>query len=333
LRNFINDLKYFKIYFNNIVMKEFKKANLDNVYFYKIFSKKRKFKHIFFIYIVSSFAFLKYIILYYLFGFEREKIRNRFYGSFWVDRFSNFCRKIRIDAMNWKALDLLYNFRERLSKGKHIERVITNIWFRTKNAKDICYRAIYAKRIIKRIINRKKNNNIIEILSIASGSAQPLFEAIDSFSDEIQKKIKVTLLDLDRTAIKYSRDLHKMMGLKCYLENICESAHVLEKFFVGKKFDIIEMIGFMDYRPKNNAIRLVKKVIFLLKNHGVFITCNIMPNDEKIFLDWVLLWPMIYRREADFLYILKKANFKKNNIFFIFTPNRIHLFAICNKNN
>ena len=91
--------------------------------------------------------------------------------------------------------------------------------------------------------------------------------------------------------------------------------------------NIIEMVGFLDYRMDNQAIRLFQRIRRLLPVGGFFLTCNINKNPEKVFLDWVLLWPMIYRTKEEVQLILEKGGFHKNIIFY--EPLKIHSISVC----
>jgi len=60
------------------------------------------------------------------------------------------------------------------------------------------------------------------------------------------------------------------------------------------KPNIVEMIGFMDYRPLKQAIALVKRIYNILPNGGKFLTANMIPNPEQYFMKWVINWSMTY---------------------------------------
>jgi hypothetical protein len=58
---------------------------------------------------------------------------------------------------------------------------------------------------------------------------------------------------------------------------------------------------------------------------------NIHPNPEKPFLDWVLLWPMIYRSEAELAELLVEGGFVSSNSLLVYEPFRIHGIAVVRK--
>jgi hypothetical protein len=91
------------------------------------------------------------------------------------------------------------------------------------------------------------------------------------------------------------------------------------------------MIGFLDYRPKDKAISSIKRIYDSLPCGGLFLTCNIKKNPEKLFLDWAVLWPMIYRDEKELADLLIQGGFSPENIQLIYEPFRIHRLAVCRK--
>lgn len=63
----------------------------------------------------------------------------------------------------------------------------------------------------------------------------------------------------------------------------------------------------------------------------MFMACNIHPNCEKIFLDWVLLWPMIYRTAKELTDVVVEGGFAPENVRLIYEPFKIHGIAVCKK--
>jgi len=88
------------------------------------------------------------------------------------------------------------------------------------------------------------------------------------------------------------------------IEEICQDFHP----------HIIEMVGFLDYLFDDQAVDLIGRIKKILAPNGFFLTCNINKNPEKIFLDWTLLWPMIYRNEEQFSNVLIHGGFSPENM-------------------
>jgi hypothetical protein len=71
--------------------------------------------------------------------------------------------------------------------------------------------------------------------------------------------------------------------------------------------------------------------VISISDGGLFLTCNIHKNSEKPFLDWAVLWPMIYRDEQEFADLLIEGGFAPEKIQIIYEPFRIHGIAVCRK--
>jgi hypothetical protein len=168
----------------------------------------------------------------------------------------------------------------------------------------------------------------IRLVSIASGSAQAVIEALQK---NPKLNIKAILIDADSPAIAEANKTIKSSGLDDRFSLICNSSKCLEEVCVDFRPHIIEMVGFLDYRPQKQAIQLIDRIRNCLPENGLFITCHFNKNREKIFLDWLLLWPMIYRDENELADLLIQGGFAPGNIQIIYEPFRIHGIAVCRK--
>jgi hypothetical protein len=139
------------------------------------------------------------------------------------------------------------------------------------------------------------------------------------------------LIDVDKTAIEKARQEVKKAGLEDRFVFIRGTTRILEEVCQEFRPHIIEMVGFLDYRPKKKAIQLINCIRRCLSPGGFFLTCNIRKNSEKIFLSWVLLWPMIYRSETQFAELLVKGGFSSEKIDVLYEPFKIHGIGVCQK--
>lgn len=293
--------------------------------------KKNGFLFTVFLYLISTTALIKFLFLKYVFRKDTNCIRNNYYGSIWYDRFSDIARVTRIYATNWRALDVLYNFPGYLQRSNGVQKFFNKFWLKLENARAIQNRGKIVRNVISENIKTRLNQfDKLKILSIASGSAQPLLEGIELIDKNDQKKIDLVLLDNDKAGLDQSLILAKDMNVQCNFSYINNKTTVLKEYFKDNTFDIIEMVGFLDYRPKDKAIELIEKIRSLLKPGGCFLVCNILPNKEKFFLDWVLLWPMIYRTKSEFQEILDNTSFK-GCYEIIDEPLKVHIMSLCKK--
>jgi SAM-dependent methyltransferase len=182
-------------------------------------------------------------------------------------------------------------------------------------------------KAIKEIAQREEE---IVLLSIASGSAQAVLETMLEVRKE-GLKVKAFFLDLDSTAIEYSRKMAEKYGLKDKIHFIRTSTANLEKVIDGRRPHIVEMIGFLDYRPNAKAIALIKRINNLLLPGGKFLTANMCPNFEQYFMKWVINWRMIYRTPKELGQIIAGGGFDPGNCQIICEPLQLHALAVCQK--
>lgn len=250
-------------------------------------------------------------------------------NTFWFDGLSVPCRNIKEGAGSWKALDVIYNYK--FGEDNSINGKFSDFWIDIINAQAVRNRLKLSKYLLKKQIKQLlSKHKEIRILSIASGSAQPLIEVIKDFKDK-NIVIKTALLDLDPTAIEYSRKIAKKLGVESQIIFINKSVSVLEEEIGDFNPHLIEMIGFLDYRPYNKAIKLVKRIRDILLPGGVFFVSNTRYNPEAFFLKWVIDWSMIYRSPRELARIIAKSGFKPENCEIIYEPLKVHGIAICRK--
>ncbi len=255
--------------------------------------------------------------------------RNPKVNTYWVDGFSELTNAIKEGAQSWKALDIIYNYRFREEGGMHNKW--EDWWLRIANARAVRNRLKLVSHLLEAEIlriAREQGKTEVKVFSIASGSAQ----AVLSAALTVKKhgiKTKITLLDLDQEALEYSKNLSKKYGLNGDIVTIQSATNGFEKKVESP--DIIEMVGFLDYRPHAKAVKLLKRIKEFLPSYGSFITANIMHNPEKWFMHIVLNWPMLHRKRNEFEKVLEEADFASFQT--VVEPYNIHVVGVCYKKN
>jgi hypothetical protein len=250
-------------------------------------------------------------------------------NTFWFDGISPACREVKENAMHWRALDIVYNYK--LEKGDNLATKITNFWLKIKNAKAVRNRLkLVKKKLREEMSNFSNNESKIKILSIACGSAQGVIEVMAEFKERgyITEAI---FLDLDQTALEYSKKMAQKLGVADQIKFVNKSVKELEEAVGNFKPNIIEMVGFLDYRPREKAINLIDKINRILALGGLALISNIAPNIERYFLYEVLNWPMVYRSPEQLADVVVKGGFDPQKCEIIYEPLRIHGIAICRK--
>lgn len=282
--------------------------------------ERKRWKH----FLVAPFAF---ILTFWV------AIKKMIFGSklktntFWVDGISPICREVKDTAKGWRAVDILYNYE--FGKRTGLEGKIADFWLDMLNAQAMRNRLKLVKQCLKEEIERlQKEKSDIKILSVASGSAQGVIDVLQEFKQK-GLFIKVILLDLDPSALEHSKVLARKAGVIEQIKYVNKSARELEEVAKGFNPDIIEIVGFLEYRPQESTIRLVKRSHRLLAPNGVLLTSSVSPNIESLFLHHVVNWPMIHRSLKQFINALIKGGFTEFKI--IYEPLKIQKIAVCRK--
>lgn len=266
----------------------------------------------------------------------RKRQSGKFFGTLSFMELSLALRTIRNGSTSWKALNVVYNWFGHFGFVPEIPRdPFAYFWIGNLNAQAVRNRLrIIVREMKAAILDVAGSEEEVRILSIASGSAQSLFLAIKALKEKgFNKRIRLFLLDLDKTTLEYSLTLTNHFGIarnEIILKRA--STNSLEKILKTNGFypHIIEMAGFLDYRPDKKAIDLMQNIHRLLLPNGWFITCHIHPNIEQHFTRWVLCWSMLYRNKDDFLRLLKESG--DWDIQYFTEPHNIHTVAVCQKN-
>jgi hypothetical protein len=252
-------------------------------------------------------------------------------SSFLMDRFSRYNKIAKVGAAGWRSLDLFYNYHEKIKPelNGNFESWLTRLWVeKMENRQAVTNRLKVLVNILTDSFLKFSEEPEIRLVSVASGSAQAV---VESKKLHPHLNIRAVLIDADPTAIKEARRTVIVSGLKDRFLIVRNTSKGLERICADFKPHIIEMVGFLDYRPQKQAITLIRRINNLLSENGLFLTCNINKNREKIVLDWLLLWPMIYRNEKEFSDLLIDGGFRPKNIQLIYEPFRIHGIAVCQK--
>ncbi len=249
--------------------------------------------------------------------------------NFWFDGISPVCREVKENATTWKALDIVYNYIP--GKDKSFSGQVTDFWSQLNNIKALRNRLKLVKHILRGIIENLSTKELeIRLLSIASGSAQGVIETMAEFK---QKGIPIgaIFLDLNSAAIEHSKKLAQKAEVIDQITFINKGVNVLEEAVKNFNPHIVEIVGFLEYRPEEKAIKLAEKIYQLLLPGGVLLISNISNNLEHLFLHYVANWPMIYRSPKKLAELLIKGGFNSKNIKIIYEPLKIHEIAICQK--
>ncbi|MCS7201029.1 MAG: class I SAM-dependent methyltransferase [Patescibacteria group bacterium] len=241
---------------------------------------------------------------------------------------SKKAKSVNKHATTHRALEIVYSFNYKLdTKEGLISAIFTYLWNITNNAKALRNRLRLVKKELIKSIREIKKEKII-IASLACGSTRSVIEAVaEAIKKNIEKNFKIYAIDKNEDALQQSKSLAEKLAIERFF--IWQQSSVNEFLdSTNEKFDIIEMVGFLDYKNDEESIELFNKIHSKLNENGVFITGNIRYNPEMKFLINVVGWPhLIFRTENDLLKIIEQTNFKGYPVEIIKEPQNIHMIA------
>jgi ubiquinone/menaquinone biosynthesis C-methylase UbiE len=244
--------------------------------------------------------------------------------------YSKEAEAVHKQATTHKALDIVYSFDHKLNFEKGIiNGFLTYFWQLTNNAKALRNRFKLVKKELKKAIYFLGKKEI-KLLNLACGSSKAVIEVIAKYQDNFS--FRAFGVDKSDLAIEDSRKLSSDFKINHFFSWHQDTiSNFLEKHG-NLKFDIIEMVGFLDYLEDEKAVSLFNQIYSVLSDGGVFITGNIKDNPERKFLTEVIGWPhLIFRHESDLIKLFEASQFKASEIKIIYEPQKIHSVVVCKK--
>jgi len=228
------------------------------------------------------------------------------------------------------ALEVIYSFNNELNFQKGVlEGLITYFWQTTNSAKALRNRLKLVKKEVDKAIS-SLNKKKITVLNLACGSNVAVFETVAKYKNILS--IDVFGVDRNEKAIIDAEKLASGFGIG----NVFKGCQNTISGFLNEnkhlKFDIIEMVGFLDYVEDAKAIELFNQIHSALKEDGVFITGNVSDNSERRFITEVVGWPrLIFRDEKDLADLISSSKFNDCESRIVYEPQNIHAVVICHK--
>ncbi len=234
---------------------------------------------------------------------------------------------VRRYSKSWKALDPIYNYK--FGEDKTFCGYFTDWWYGHRACQSVRNRLLVTESILEeKLLEIYKRKGSVKLLSIACGAAQ----AVINTAYNLKQKgiiVDITLIDFDNDALEYAKEMADKKGISDLLNT--KKVNMFRNFGLVKgEYDIVEMVGFLDYLDKNKAKELIshiKKELLLFD--GYFITANIMFNWDWIFVRWNINWWMIYRTSSQFVKILKSGDFSEEDILLTKEVHKVHCVAVC----
>lgn len=283
-----------------------------------------------------------------LVGFERNSFWEKVLDFFLIPifnripaRFESFIRKSNKGAdeiiehrTSHKALEVLYERGERHRKKSLLQRLFHFIWFNTNNSKAVRNRLRIVKREMRsELFDLRKEKKDVRILSIASGSARAVVEVVEEF-DAPDFGISLLFLDKNPQAIEYSKQLvkNRLRYAKARWVNDTVGS-LFKKHLHGENFDIVEMVGLLDYFDDQKTEDTFTSIHEVLNDNGILITANINDNSERPFVTKAIGWDMVYRTADELYALVLRGGFDDSATHkILYEPLKVHSVIVARKN-
>lgn len=232
------------------------------------------------------------------------------------------------------ALETLYHRGEDIPDKGLVQRVAKKVWFNLDNSRAVRNRLKIVRHEISQIVTSlDEESENINILSIASGSARSIVEAIRGLDiPEHHGKINLFFLDKSPKALAYSKKLVSDLLPKYKASWIEDTASSFPKHLSAETMPhIVEMVGLLDYFTPEKTGNLLKIIYDNMQDGGYLVTANIIDNHEREFLTKVIGWEMIYKNPEQLAKIATEAGFNMDKMRIVHEPLGIHFVLVAQK--
>ncbi|MEK9183193.1 MAG: class I SAM-dependent methyltransferase, partial [Patescibacteria group bacterium] len=179
------------------------------------------------------------------------------------------------------------------------------------------------------------NKRQIRVLSLACGSAQATIEALARFLEfkpEARGMVELHLVDLSGSSLLRAIHLAKERGVESYVHIHVKDVKTFVRGELNDLWDIVEMVGFLDYRPWKSAVEICREIRRILRPNGLFVSAHIGPSAWSFAVRWAINWSLLIRRTVGaYRRILFEAGFIHCEIEMRVEPHRIHPVGVCRK--
>ncbi|MBI5412809.1 class I SAM-dependent methyltransferase [Candidatus Peregrinibacteria bacterium] len=175
----------------------------------------------------------------------------------------------------------------------------------------------------------------IHVLSLASGSAQATIEAMAVFLaaySDARGNIELHLVDRSGSSLLRATHLAKVRGVDSHVFIHTQDVKSFLAAQPDGSWDMVEMVGFLDYRKWKSAVEICGAIRRVLKAGGMFISAHIGPSIWSFVVRWVINWPLLLRRPISaYRRILLWAGFAESEVKILDEPHKIHPVGVCRK--
>lgn len=256
-------------------------------------------------------------------------------ATIWFDCAHPLGYRVRNGVTTSAALDVIYSVPVALRQPRTIGERIIRFWLDQPDGQAVRNRLRLTYRSIREELERlyQTGQKRIRFLVLACGSAQASIEAATLFlSQHRDAQVELWLVDISQSSLRRAVRLAQFRGIGGSVQVAVENL----KRYVGRQdkesWDLVEMVGFLDYRSWKSAVSICQEVRRLLRPGGRFVSAHIAPSPWAFVVRWVINWPLLCRRPPEsFRQMLTQAGFGKEEITIEVEPNGIYSVSVASK--
>ena len=203
-----------------------------------------------------------------------------------------------------------------LASGKRIDLMTRRLFRHSIDAIGLRTRAYIMTWRLKRLLEA---NEPVVWLSLASGSGQPVYDAIGVVGPEKFRSVVIT--DSDEETLAFANKLAKKEGVTTHSNLYIEHLDVFDdkefdKLFRVHEPTVVDAMGLFEYLNVEQGAHLLSRVYDKLPDGGTFIFTNMSPEHPHLDLHQRGLgWPgVIPRTVQDMAKIIKKSAVPKDSV-------------------
>jgi extracellular factor (EF) 3-hydroxypalmitic acid methyl ester biosynthesis protein len=173
----------------------------------------------------------------------------------------------------------------------------------------------------------------VRIMNLASGPSRELFDFLSRCPDT--GAVAATCIDADPQALAYTdqnvnNTAHQAL-IRLMNDNVVKWSLGAVRHEYGPQ-DIIYSAGLTDYLDRRLFHALIERCHEYLSPGGILIIGNFTPkNHNRVIMDHVLHWKLIYRDQADLEELFAGSSFGVGNLQFLAEEEGVNLFAVAAK--
>jgi SAM-dependent methyltransferase len=257
-------------------------------------------------------------------------------GSIFFDRIHWLSRQIRRGVTTSEALDATYAAPIKLASPKGWRDRIARFWFWQPDASSVRnrLRITFVQMLAELEAQWDVGRTSFRMLSLACGSAQASIEVLAEFLERHPSaNVTLTLVDLSDPSLRRAANLARARGVASHLIIRHENLRGFLADQLQGTWDIVEMVGFLDYRQESSICRLTRGIRQALRPGGLFVGAHIAPAGIWSFVTaQVHRWHFMVRRTADhYQRLLHEGGFEQDEVELVVEPHGIHTVSLCRK--